>query len=129
MRQFKKTYTNHFRPGFFDFTQDLCEMMKQGSTNIQFFKTFFNNVLPGTYEQMIKHIRPCPITVTIKLNILYLFKEKFYIEMTQDETVVPMAAIIPAGEYKINARLFTAQNETFFEVSTYYVLENNVVCC
>jgi hypothetical protein len=116
-------------------------MMRQGSTNMEFFKTFLENVLPGTYEQMVKNMRPCPITVIIKLNIinacnffcnetffLMLFKEKIYYEINQDETVVPMAAIIPSGEYKVYSRIFTAKNETFFEMNTYYVLKNNVCC-
>jgi hypothetical protein len=60
--------------------------------------------------------------------LFFLFKEKFNFEKIQDDRIVPMAAIIPSGEYKIYARLFTATNETFLEINLYYVLENNVCC-
>jgi hypothetical protein len=63
--QFKKTYTNHFRPGFFDVTQDFCEILGKGVQSTAFFRSIFTNIFPGVFETMEKNFRPCPFKVGI----------------------------------------------------------------
>jgi hypothetical protein len=60
---FKKTYTNHFRPGYFDITQDFCEWSKTNSAVHTYLRTFFNNLYPSTFDQMDKVLHDCPYTV------------------------------------------------------------------
>jgi hypothetical protein len=59
----KKTYTNHFMPGLFDVTRDLCEISNPNTDASKFMKTLWSNMHPPTWTAIEKLIRPCPYKV------------------------------------------------------------------
>jgi hypothetical protein len=61
--QTKKTNTNHFMPGLYDFYFNYCELANEASVPAAFgFKTL-NIIFPNIYQQIKQNLKRCPILV------------------------------------------------------------------
>jgi hypothetical protein len=62
-----------------------------------------------------------------KFKLFSLQKGNLTMEMIQDEKIVPLAALIPSGEYKLSSRIYNEKNQTIYETSSYYTLKNDKI--
>jgi hypothetical protein len=92
-----------------------------------FLEKFVDNIQPGMLENYKKVFEPCPLTVrrTTLSRILtnkYPFQRPLYLEMEQSDLERSTWNPLGSGEYKTTIRIYNQKNETFFELSTFYVL-------
>jgi hypothetical protein len=63
MTHYKKTYTNHFRPGLFDITMDYCDVTSEKSAAAKFSLNALKTLLPTVYQQYKENVKSCPLLV------------------------------------------------------------------
>jgi hypothetical protein len=128
--QFKKTNTNHFQPGTYDINQNLCDIMAVNTTASKFFKIFVMALDPDLYTEMLRtFLKPCPLAVNNKkkMFIYYIINFSLHDQEKWDVGIVRKGKpdesniyMLP-GEYKNIIRIYNEHNQTFYQVTNYYV--------
>jgi hypothetical protein len=61
VKNFKKTNTNHYMPGYLDYTQDYCQIANQTSPAATFAINAMKRLSMEVYEMYMNNILYCPV--------------------------------------------------------------------